>query len=96
MYFVADALILTGPLIPRSPPSPPFASAPPLILGAGGLFFCPGFTSSALALWDVDGDSVEDAIVGVTEGTDDTRPTQGNKSEWDQLGRARGPAPNRP
>lgn len=80
-----DALILTGPLIPllssQSSLSFSFSSHP---------VFCPGFTPSALALWDVDGDSVEDAIVGVAEGTDDTHPTRGDKSARDQISRARG------
>ncbi|XP_054463819.1 protein FAM234B [Anoplopoma fimbria] len=38
-----------------------------------------GVTPPALALWDVDGDSVEDVFLGVTEWTNDTHPTQGNK-----------------
>ncbi|XP_074511600.1 protein FAM234B [Sebastes fasciatus] len=38
-----------------------------------------GVTPPALALWDVDGDSVEDVFLGVTELTNDTHPTQGNK-----------------
>ncbi|XP_071758143.1 protein FAM234B [Centroberyx gerrardi] len=38
-----------------------------------------GVTPPALALWDVDGDSVEDVLLGVTEWTNDTHPTQGNK-----------------
>ncbi|KAM9345909.1 protein FAM234B [Symphorus nematophorus] len=38
-----------------------------------------GVTPRALALWDVDGDSVEDVLLGVTEQTNDTHPTQGNK-----------------
>ncbi|CAJ1075796.1 protein FAM234B [Xyrichtys novacula] len=32
-----------------------------------------------LALWDVDGDSLEDVFLGVTECNNDTHPTQGNK-----------------
>lgn len=39
-----------------------------------------GITPPALALWDVDGDSVEDVFLGVTEWTNDTHPSQGNKS----------------
>ncbi|XP_068606439.1 protein FAM234B [Brachionichthys hirsutus] len=35
-----------------------------------------GVTPPALALWDVDGDSVEDVFLGVTEWTNDTRPAQ--------------------
>ncbi|KAM3864403.1 protein FAM234B [Diretmus argenteus] len=38
-----------------------------------------GVTPLALALWDVDGDAVEDVLLGVTEWTNDTHPTQGNK-----------------
>ncbi|GAA6215549.1 protein FAM234B [Lates japonicus] len=38
-----------------------------------------GVTPPALALWDVDGDSVEDVFLGVTEWTNDTHPTQRNK-----------------
>ncbi|XP_044036659.1 protein FAM234B [Siniperca chuatsi] len=38
-----------------------------------------GVTPPALALWDVDGDSVEDVFLGVTEWTNDSHPTQGNK-----------------
>ncbi|KAL6103350.1 fam234b [Pungitius sinensis] len=38
-----------------------------------------GVTPPALSLWDVDGDSVEDVFLGVTEWTNDTRPTLGNK-----------------
>ncbi|KAF7656906.1 hypothetical protein LDENG_00034580 [Lucifuga dentata] len=35
-----------------------------------------GVTPPALALWDVDGDSVEDVLLGVTEWTNDTHPKQ--------------------
>lgn len=42
-------------------------------------FLCPGVTPPALSLWDVDGDSVEDVFLGVTEWTNDTRPALGNK-----------------
>lgn len=45
--------------------------------------FCsllPGVTPPALALWDVDGDSVEDVLLSVTEWTNHTHPTQRNKS----------------
>uniref|UniRef100_A0A8D3C2Z2 Family with sequence similarity 234 member B n=1 Tax=Scophthalmus maximus TaxID=52904 RepID=A0A8D3C2Z2_SCOMX len=38
-----------------------------------------GVAPPALALWDVDGDSVEDVILGVAEWTNDTRPTQRSK-----------------
>ncbi|XP_028267951.1 protein FAM234B [Parambassis ranga] len=38
-----------------------------------------GVTPPALALWDVDGDSVEDVFLGVTAWTNDTHITQGNK-----------------
>ncbi|XP_040919096.1 protein FAM234B isoform X2 [Toxotes jaculatrix] len=38
-----------------------------------------GVAPPALALWDVDGDSVEDVFLGVTEWTTDTHPTQRNK-----------------
>nr|XP_020480566.1 protein FAM234B isoform X1 [Monopterus albus] len=38
-----------------------------------------GVTPPALALWDVDGDSVEDMFLGVTEWTNDTHPTQRSK-----------------
>uniref|UniRef100_A0A3P8T5W7 Family with sequence similarity 234 member B n=1 Tax=Amphiprion percula TaxID=161767 RepID=A0A3P8T5W7_AMPPE len=38
-----------------------------------------GVTPPALALWDVDGDSVEDVFLGVTGWTNDTHTTQGNK-----------------
>ncbi|XP_026179841.1 protein FAM234B [Mastacembelus armatus] len=44
------------------------------VLGDAG-----GVTPPALALWDVDGDSVEDVFLGVTEWTNDTHPTQRNK-----------------
>ncbi|XP_041813230.1 protein FAM234B [Chelmon rostratus] len=36
-------------------------------------------TPPALALWDVDGDSVEDVLLAVTEWTNDTHSTQGSK-----------------
>ncbi|XP_070836520.1 protein FAM234B [Chaetodon trifascialis] len=36
-------------------------------------------TPPALALWDVDGDSMEDVLLAVTEWTNDTHSTQGNK-----------------
>uniref|UniRef100_A0A672IVS8 Family with sequence similarity 234 member B n=1 Tax=Salarias fasciatus TaxID=181472 RepID=A0A672IVS8_SALFA len=39
-----------------------------------------GVTPPALALWDLDGDSVEDVILGVTAWSNDTRTVQGNKS----------------
>uniref|UniRef100_A0A3Q1EJD0 Family with sequence similarity 234 member B n=1 Tax=Acanthochromis polyacanthus TaxID=80966 RepID=A0A3Q1EJD0_9TELE len=39
-----------------------------------------GVTPPALALWDVDGDSVEDVFLGVTGWANDTHTTQGNKS----------------
>ncbi|XP_056262544.1 protein FAM234B isoform X2 [Pseudoliparis swirei] len=35
-----------------------------------------GVTPPALALWDVDGDSVEDVLLAVTEWTNDTRPSK--------------------
>ncbi|XP_068193431.1 protein FAM234B isoform X2 [Antennarius striatus] len=35
-----------------------------------------GVTPPALALWDIDGDSLEDVFLGVTEWTNDTHPTQ--------------------
>nr|XP_057905447.1 protein FAM234B isoform X2 [Doryrhamphus excisus] len=38
-----------------------------------------GVTPPALALWDVDGDSVDDVLLSVTECTNDTHLTQGNK-----------------
>ncbi|XP_065821069.1 protein FAM234B [Labrus bergylta] len=38
-----------------------------------------GVNPPALALWDSDGDSLEDVFLGVTEWTNDSRPTQGNK-----------------
>ncbi|XP_029294130.1 protein FAM234B [Cottoperca gobio] len=38
-----------------------------------------GVTPPALALWDVDGDSVADVFLGVTELTNDTHLTQANK-----------------
>uniref|UniRef100_A0A673A3V3 Family with sequence similarity 234 member B n=1 Tax=Sphaeramia orbicularis TaxID=375764 RepID=A0A673A3V3_9TELE len=38
-----------------------------------------GITPPALALWDIDGDSVDDVLLGVTEWPNDTHPTQGNK-----------------
>uniref|UniRef100_A0A3B5B683 Family with sequence similarity 234 member B n=1 Tax=Stegastes partitus TaxID=144197 RepID=A0A3B5B683_9TELE len=38
-----------------------------------------GVTPPALALWDVDGDSVEDVFLGVTGWTNDTHGAQGNK-----------------
>ncbi|XP_012735112.2 protein FAM234B isoform X1 [Fundulus heteroclitus] len=45
-----------------------------IALGDGG-----GITPPALALWDVDGDSVEDVLLGVTEGTNGTHATQRSK-----------------
>lgn len=44
------------------------------------LFPCLGVTPPALALWDINGDSMEDVFLGVTELTNDTHPSQGNKS----------------
>lgn len=44
------------------------------------LFLCVGVTPPALALWDVDGDSVKDVFLGVTEWTNDTHLAQGSKS----------------
>ncbi|KAJ3600472.1 hypothetical protein NHX12_031453 [Muraenolepis orangiensis] len=38
-----------------------------------------GVTPPALALWDVDGDAVEDVLLGETERTNDTHPLQGTK-----------------
>ncbi|XP_068435077.1 protein FAM234B [Clinocottus analis] len=38
-----------------------------------------GVTPPALALWDFNGDSVEDVFLGVTEWPNDTHPAQGNK-----------------
>ncbi|XP_061740876.1 protein FAM234B [Nerophis ophidion] len=38
-----------------------------------------GVTPPALALWDVDGDSVDDVLLSVSECTNDTRVTQGTK-----------------
>ncbi|KAM8844555.1 protein FAM234B [Spinachia spinachia] len=38
-----------------------------------------GVAPPALSLWDVDGDSVEDVFLGVTEWTNDTHPTLGSK-----------------
>ncbi|XP_053299648.1 protein FAM234B isoform X2 [Pleuronectes platessa] len=38
-----------------------------------------GVTPPALALWDVDGDSVEDVLLAVAEWTNDTRPAQRSK-----------------
>ncbi|CAL8273963.1 unnamed protein product [Lota lota] len=38
-----------------------------------------GVTPPALALWDVDGDAVEDILLGETERTNDTHPLQGTK-----------------
>ncbi|XP_061556609.1 LOW QUALITY PROTEIN: protein FAM234B [Phycodurus eques] len=38
-----------------------------------------GVIPPALALWDVDGDSVDDVLLSVTEWTNDTHPTQGNE-----------------
>ncbi|KAM4716461.1 protein FAM234B [Anableps anableps] len=38
-----------------------------------------GVTPPALALWDVDGDSVEDVLLGVTECTNDTHATKRSK-----------------
>ncbi|XP_026201581.1 protein FAM234B isoform X2 [Anabas testudineus] len=38
-----------------------------------------GVTPPALALWDVDGDSVEDVLLSVTEWTNHTHPPQRNK-----------------
>ncbi|KAM4635349.1 protein FAM234B isoform 2-T2 [Polymixia lowei] len=43
-------------------------------LGDGGVVPPP-----ALALWDVDGDSVDDVLLGDTKRTNDTHPIQGNK-----------------
>lgn len=44
-----------------------------------------GIASPPLALWDVDGDSMQDMILGVTEETNDTHPTQGNKGVRETL-----------
>lgn len=41
-----------------------------------------GLTPPALALWDVDGDSVEDVLLAVTESTNETRTTQKSRSKW--------------
>ncbi|XP_034046047.1 protein FAM234B [Thalassophryne amazonica] len=41
-----------------------------------------GVTPSALALWDFDGDSVEDVLLGVTEQTNDTQPAQGKVQKY--------------
>uniref|UniRef100_A0A3Q2YNH7 Family with sequence similarity 234 member B n=1 Tax=Hippocampus comes TaxID=109280 RepID=A0A3Q2YNH7_HIPCM len=49
-----------------------------------------GVTPPALALWDVDGDSVDDVLLSVTEWTNDTHPTQGNKSSAVALSGASG------
>ncbi|XP_047212281.1 protein FAM234B-like [Girardinichthys multiradiatus] len=38
-----------------------------------------GVTPPALALWDIDGDAVEDVLLGVTEWTNGTHATQRNK-----------------
>lgn len=38
-----------------------------------------GITPPALALWDVDGDYMDDVLMGVTEWTNDTHLTPGNK-----------------
>ncbi|RVE69144.1 hypothetical protein OJAV_G00075010 [Oryzias javanicus] len=38
-----------------------------------------GVTSPPLALWDVDGDSMQDVLLGVTSRSNDTRSTPGNK-----------------
>ncbi|XP_067334294.1 protein FAM234B isoform X2 [Channa argus] len=38
-----------------------------------------GVTPPALALWDVDGDLVEDVFLGIAEWTNDTHPAQRNK-----------------
>uniref|UniRef100_A0A3B5MPA1 Family with sequence similarity 234 member B n=1 Tax=Xiphophorus couchianus TaxID=32473 RepID=A0A3B5MPA1_9TELE len=42
---------------------------------------CSGVTPPALALWDVDGDSVEDVLLGVTEWTNGTHATQRSKGK---------------
>ncbi|XP_017272093.1 protein FAM234B [Kryptolebias marmoratus] len=39
-----------------------------------------GGTQPALTLWDVDGDSVEDVLLAVTEWTNETHPSQRNKN----------------
>lgn len=44
------------------------------------LFLCAGVIPPALALWDVDGDSLKDVFLGVTERTNDTHLAQGSKS----------------
>lgn len=38
--------------------------------------------SPALALWDVDGDSIEDVLLGVTDRTNDTQPSLGNNKVY--------------
>ncbi|XP_029364848.1 protein FAM234B isoform X2 [Echeneis naucrates] len=43
------------------------------------LGYAGGVIPPALALWDVDGDSVEDVFLGVTEWTNDVHPTKRNK-----------------
>ena len=53
------------------------------------IVFCrlrPGVTPPALALWDVDGDSVEDVFLGVAEWTNDTHVTP-SKSTWEEFSR---------
>lgn len=42
-------------------------------------FLCLGVAPPALALWDVDGDSLEDVFLAVTELTNDTHPIQGKE-----------------
>lgn len=53
------------------------------------LFPCLGVTPPALALWDINGDSMEDVFLGVTELTNDTHPSQGNKSTWGAVHKGR-------
>lgn len=45
------------------------------------LGLCSGVAPPALTLWDVDGDSVEDVLLAVTEWSNETHTTQRNKSE---------------
>lgn len=38
------------------------------------VFFLSGVTSPPLALWDVDGDGLEDVLIGVTNISNDSQP----------------------
>lgn len=47
------------------------------------VFFLSGVTSPPLALWDVDGDGLEDVLIGVMNISNDSQPMNAqSKGEW--------------